>query len=338
MPCRSLAMLTAALVSCSCAVGMAAPTVAVDLAVADHLVPDDPQPEREFRIPVDSVVVTDVTYATIPGYRPLHLDLYRDPAARALRPLVIFVHGGGWAVANPRAGAAFLDFPAVLASLARRGYVVASIEYRLSGEAAFPAQLHDLQAAIRFLRLNAQRFGIDAARVATWGMSAGAQLAALDAVSCDAAAGGQGQVSGEEAACVQGFVGWFGPYDLNAYARDAADGNGIRRLFRCDGACAPETLAAASPIEHVGGKAPPVLLIHGAEDRQVLASQSRAFEQRLRAAGVPAELLLIPAVGHGLIGATPASTREALRQALAETFEFFDRVCRGTRGLPPVSG
>jgi acetyl esterase/lipase len=317
---------------------MAAPIVAPDLEVADHLVPDDPQPEREVRVPAGSVAVTDVTYATIPGYRPLHLDLYRDSAARAPLPLVIFVHGGGWAVANPRAGAALLNLPAVLSSLARRGYVVASIEYRLSGEAAFPAQLHDLQDAIRFLRGNAQRFGVDSASVASWGMSAGAQLAAFAAVSCNApATGAPGPDPGEESTCVRGFVGWFGPYDLNAYVREAADDSNIRRLFRCDGACAPATLAAASPIEHVNDMAPPMLLIHGADDRRVLPSQSQAFEQRLRNSGVPAELLLIPAVGHGFIGATPADTRDALRRALEATFEFLDRVCREPSGSPPVA-
>ncbi len=110
-------------------------------------------------------------------------------SATTRRPLVVFVHGGGWWTANQRAASAFLDFPAVLANLAQRGYVVASIEYRLSGEAPFPAQLLDLQEAVRFLRANAARFGIDPAKVALWGMSAGAQLAALDAVTCGAPSG-----------------------------------------------------------------------------------------------------------------------------------------------------
>jgi len=336
MPCAPLQVLTAALACCWSVVGLAAVVVIPDLEVADHLVADDPQPEREVRVPTGPVAVTDVTYATIPGYRPLHLDLYRDPAAQGPLPLVVFVHAGGYVVANPRAGGSLLNLPAVLANLAQRGYVVASIEYRLSGEAAFPAQLHDLQNAIRFLRVNAQRFGIDAARVATWGMSAGAQLAALDAVSCNAPIAGAptGPDLGGESACVRGFVGWFGPYDLNAQMLNAANSSHIRKLFRCDGACSPATLAAASPIEQVHAGAPPMLLIHGTDDRLALPSQSRAFEQRLRAAGVPAELLLIPAVGHGFIGVTPAVTRDALRQALGATFEFFDRVCGDTRALP----
>ena len=116
----------------------------------------------------DAVILTDVVYSTIPGFRPLHLDLYRQAGVATPRPLIVFMHGGGWAYSNPRAGAAFVDLPVVLAHLAERGYVVASIAYRLSGEAPFPAQLEDLQAAIRFLRGNAARFGIDGAQVGLW--------------------------------------------------------------------------------------------------------------------------------------------------------------------------
>ncbi len=157
-----------------------------DFEVADQLVPRDPLPERVICWGDGSTIMTDVVYSTIPGYRPLHLDLYRASADAAPRPLVVFVHGGGWWAGNQRAASAFLDFPAVLATLAQRGYVVASIEYRLSGEASFPAQLLDLQEAVRFLRANAARVGIDPAKVVLWGMSAGAQVAALDAVKCPA--------------------------------------------------------------------------------------------------------------------------------------------------------
>ena len=244
------------------------------------------------------------------------------------RPLVVFVHGGGWWTANQRAASAFLDFPAVLANLAQRGYVVASIEYRLSGEASFPAQLLDVREAVRFLRANAARFGIDPAKVALWGMSAGAQLAALDAVTCGAPSGDSpNSKPGGESDCVQGFVGWFGPYDLDAYVRESKNDTSVRALLRCGaGACAPAVLADASPIRFVDGKDPPVLLIHGSADIQVSPAQSQAFSERLRTAGVPVELLLIADVGHGFIGTTPATTRDASRQALSATFDFFDRL------------
>ena len=240
----------------------------------------------------------------------------------------MFVHGGGWWAGNQRAASAFLDFPAVLANLAQRGYVVASIEYRLSGEAPFPAQLLDLQQAVRFLRTNAARFGIDPAKVVLWGMSAGAQLAALDAVTCGkASVGASGETPSGASGCVQGFVGWFGPYDLDRHLRERKDDTSVRALLHCGtDACAPVALADASPVRFVDAGDPPVLLIHGADDSQVLAAQSKAFAERLRAAGVPVELLLIADVGHGFIGATPASTRDASRRALSATFDFFDRL------------
>jgi acetyl esterase/lipase len=319
------ALLTAmAATTFCCAAALAAESPPLpDFEVAGQLVPRDPLPERVIRWGDGSTVMTDVVYSTIPGYRPLHLDLYRASVNTTPRPLVVFVHGGGWWAANQRAASAFLDFPAVLANLAQRGYVVASIEYRLSGEAPFPAQLLDLQEAVRFLRANAARFGIDPAKVALWGISAGAQLAAFDAVTCGTASVGASD-------CVHGFVGWFGPYDLDAHVRERKSDTSVRALLHCGAdACAPAALADASPIHLVDGKDPPVLLIHGTEDIQVLPAQSKAFAERLRAAGVPVDLLLIPGVGHGFVGATPVATRDASRQALSATFDFFDLLFPG---------
>jgi acetyl esterase/lipase len=320
-----LTVLSAAMLCCAAALA-ADPVTMPDFEVSDQLVPRDPLPEREIRWGDGSTVMTDVAYSTIPGYRPLHLDLYRASAGETRRPLIVFVHGGGWFTANPRAASAFLDFPTVLASLAQRGYVVASIEYRLSGEAPFPAQLLDLQEAVRFLRANAARFGIDPAQVVLWGISAGAQLAALDAVTCGTRpVDSSDKAPGRESRCVQGFVGWFGPYDLDAHARETKSDASVRALLDCGtDACAPAALAGASPIRFVDGPEQPVLLIHGTEDQHVLPAQSKAFAERLRAAGTPVELLLIGNVGHGFIGATPAATRDASRQALSATFEFFD--------------
>jgi acetyl esterase/lipase len=233
------------------------------------------------------------------------------------------VHAGGYAYANPRAGGSFVDFPAVLAHLAERGYVVASIEYRFSGEAAFPAQLEDLQAALRFLRANAERFGIDGTKVGLWGMSAGAHLAALNAVNCAAGT------------CVQGFVGWYGAYDMASHMREMRNDTIVRTLLRCGtGVCAAEVLDRASPIRYVDRTDPPVLLIHGLDDTNSRSSQSESFAQRLRAAGSTAELLLIPGVTHGFIGATEAVTKNSVRIALTATFGFFERVLQNT---PPAA-
>jgi acetyl esterase/lipase len=296
-----------------------------DFAVTDRLNPVDALPERETRWGDPHVTLSQITYATLPGFRPLRLDLYRARAdTNTPRPLVVYLHGGGWANANPRAGAAFADFPGILAHLAQRGYVVAAVEYRLSGEAAFPAQLEDLQAALRFLRDNAARLGIDDGRVALWAFSAGAQFGALQAVNCPAGT------------CVQAFAGWFGPYDLPAYAQTASSEANLRKLFRCgEQPCAAATLQAASPIHQVGREPPPVLLVHGSDDMQVRPAQATSFAQSLRAAGGQADVLLIPGAGHGLIGASPTATRAALTQALTATFDFFDRALQPPATVTP---
>jgi acetyl esterase/lipase len=287
----------------------ATPVAMPEFAVLERITPVDPMAERETRWGNPLVRLTDLVYATRPGYRPLHLDLYRGAGVNAPRPLVVVVHGGGWAHANPRVGAGFKDFPSVLAYLAQRGYVVASIEYRLSGEAPFPAQVEDLEAALGFLRSGASHFGIDPDRVALWGLSAGAQIAALHATSCT------------RPDCVQALVGWFGPYDLAENPR----GDSVRSYLRCPAeGCTAVDLAAGSPARRVDGGEPPTLLVHGVEDVQVRSSQSQRLAEAMRAGGQDVSVVLIPDVGHGLIGKDAETTRRALRLALDATLEFFD--------------
>ena len=229
--------------------------------------------------------------------------------ANAPLPLVVFLHGGAWAFANPRSAAAFRNFPVILAHLAETGYVVASVEYRFSGEAPFPAQVEDVQAAIRFLRANSGRFGIDGTRVGLWGMSAGAYLAAMAAMNC------------AEESCVQGWVGWFGIYDFTSETPPDAD---LRHLLGCGpDSCTPEVLERVSPIRYADSRDPPVLLVHGTADEPFVSQQ---LAERLRAVGATADVLLIPQASHGFIGPTEAATKDNLRQALTATFDFFDHV------------
>lgn len=289
----------------------AGPLPQPEFAIAPKLSPNDPMPERPTQWSNPGVTLTDVVYRVIPGYRPLHLDLYRAGLDSPPRPLIVFVHGGGWSQANPRVGAGYANFPAVLGYLAQRGYVVASIEYRFAQEAPFPAPLDDLRVAVQFLRENALRFGIDGTRVGLWGMSSGAQLAALAAVD------------GPQDTCVRAFAGWFGPYDLRPpYPQNAV----LRDYLACgDRECAAGVLAAASPLVHVDAKDSPTLLVHGDLDKSVSPEQSKRFAAALAAAGVRTELKLVPGVGHGLIGPDEAATREALDAGLAATIDFFDR-------------
>jgi alpha/beta hydrolase fold len=184
---------------------------------------------------------------------PLLPNGVKRPAAGF--PLIVHVHGGGWMLGDSHLSGPFVDFPGALASPSARGYVVASIDYRLSGEAAFPAPIQDVKAAIRWLRSRATDYGIDPARAMTWGESAGGHLAGLAAVSCGAQDLEPAQTikiasadtapdvitSSKISDCVQGGVTWAGVFDIvtiaaqareeGAMSRDVADAN-ISRLGR----------------------------------------------------------------------------------------------------------
>ena len=239
----------------------------------------------------------------------------------------------------------FADWPGVLASLAARGYVVASINYRLSGEARFPAQAQDVKAAVRWLRLNAVKYAIDPDRAVTWGQSAGGHLASLAAVSCGVAAlsppaaapasGPPDVTVATPSDCVQGAVAWFGLFDLatiqdqarevKALSRDDADAPEWRLLGCFAAACPPAQVTAASPVSYVDRTDPPMLLIVGSEDTLVPTKQTIEMAKRLAAAGVKHDVIVLPGINHSFIGRTAEATRDANLKALAATFEFIDR-------------
>lgn len=284
-------------------------------------------------IRLGNVMVTpDIVYSTQAGYRPLLLDLYR-PGGETSRPLVIFLHGGSWTTGSRRTSGHFADFPAELASLAERGFAVASVDYRLSGEARFPAALQDVKAAIRFLRANAGKYGIDPDRVAVWGASAGAHLAAMSAFTGeDMEFDPPGMENAGESDRVQAFVGWYGPYELSSMfqqttAPDSSiDPSGPLHFFGCTReGCPPGVFTKASPISYVDANDPPTLLIHGSADTTVPTTQSRELDKRLKAAGVNTTLIIIDGVSHDWSGKDEQATAKASRKALAATFEWLGK-------------
>jgi acetyl esterase/lipase len=270
----------------------------------------------------------------------LRLDVYRQSEQKSPRPLVVYIHGGGWQSGHTRQSGAFENFPGVLASLAARGYVVASVEYRLSGEARFPAAIQDVKSAILWLRKHATDFGIDPSRAVVWGGSAGGQLAALAGVSCGVAAlaplgmDDDQKASSAKADCVQGIVAWYGVFDFATIGRSQG-GNGASsfeatsapgKYFGCTASgCDKQIVRSASPVNFVDAGDPPTLLIHGERDRIVPIEQSRSFDKALKAKGVKVELVEIPDVDHSFVGATQEATRKASLEALDKTFEFIDR-------------
>lgn len=300
-------------------------------ATQAHAPEPDPMPERILAFANGVSVSTDITYSTITGYRPVTLDLYR-PKAEGPQPLIIYIHGGGWMIGHKRmSGSAFSDFTASLSDLSARGYVVAALDYRLAREAPFPAAIDDVRTAIRFLKANAGRYGIDVQRVGIWGGSAGAQLAALAALDCGHAPSGEDKSNATESDCVKAGVLWFGVYDF-ATLPDSVVPGAVKGYLGCvKSACPPDRIAAASPAAHVDAKDPPMLVLHGTADKTVPMSQSQELAAKLKAANVPVTLELIPDVGHGWAGADPATTQAASQRALDLTVRFFDKQLKSAR-------
>jgi acetyl esterase/lipase len=282
-------------------------------------------------------------YGNLRGFRPLTLDLYQPPGRSGGLPLLVFVHGGGWNGGDTRHAASFTDFPRELAGLAARGYVVASVSYRLSREARFPAAVQDIKAAIRWLRAHSTDLGIDPTRVAVWGDAAGGQLAALVGVTCGVTpfepdAKDNGALPSD---CVQAVIDWGGTTDLQSLAAgtqapaEAKAGAGFQPppnsdagdFLGCEPArCPPMVARLASPMTYISATSPPFLIQHGGADSEIPSSQSQKLYDALRQANVPAELMIYPGTGHNFTRdgrpdtAALQAAREKLVAFLAATF------------------
>jgi acetyl esterase/lipase len=243
--------------------------------------------------------VPDLRYGDVLGYRPLELDLYLPQAGRPV-PVIVHVHGGGWRRGSrrtplPLLGAEFYD------SLAARGFAVAAIDYRLSGEARFPAPLEDVRTAVGWVQDHAATYGLDASRTFLWGDSSGGHLALLAALT---------------GTKVQGVVAWFPVTDLAGLPSDIADAGGVpdagpdsreAQLLGAPARSVPDLARDASPVTHVSAGAPPILLMHGAADDMVPPAQSIRLARALSAAGATVELELVPDATHFWDGAADVS-------------------------------
>jgi acetyl esterase/lipase len=243
----------------------------------------------------------------------LRLHLLRPVTRSKPLPAIVFIHGGGWGEGSKERGIVpLMDF-------VRRGFIGASIEYRFAPAHPFPAQIEDVKDAIRFLRTNTARFGIDPRRIAVWGQSAGGHLAAM-----------AGTDSSDASSRPDAVIDWNGPADL-ADERELArlleqkkqqgwTSIAVERLF--GGTYDRERAVRASPITWVSADDPPFLILHGTADQSVDVSQSQAFHDALRRAGVDATLRLFEGEGH--FGVTPNGPMpEKFR---VEMLAFLDRV------------
>ena len=237
----------------------------------------------------------DIEYART-GDLSLKLDLHMPKAKNP--PLVVYVHGGAW-----RAGSKS-DVP--IAGLLDHGFAIASVDYRLSTQARFPAQIHDIKAAIRFLRANASSFAINAERIAIIGSSAGGHLAALAGVTSGNAEL-EGRVGGHlgQSSAVSAIVSFYGASNLESILGQSTEfGLGVRipalKLLLGDlPEKAPAIARLASPVAHLDKSDPPLLLLHGDADPQMPPAQSEEFAKAYAARGLSVKLITMPGAKHG---------------------------------------
>ncbi len=254
--------------------------------------------QRPPRPPRGVTLVRDVPYVA-DGHRRQTLDLYL-PARKAGQraedealPLVVWIHGGAWAAGSKE------DFGAA-SLLTRGGYVVASVNYRLSHDAPFPAQVDDCRAAIRWLRDNAAKHRIDPDRIGVWGHSAGGHLAALLGTTDDPSAAGDRP--GATSCRVQAICDFSGPTNLGLYGA-SRPGDILSRFLGGTVQDRPDVVSRADPASFATKDDPPFLLVHGENDPIVPVEHARRLESALAKANVEVELRIVRGGGHVVGGA-----------------------------------
>ncbi len=293
--------------------------------VVSEVLAQNPEPQRP-TLPKGIVAEYDVKYVPN-GDVAQSLDIYfPEPPAEKSLPLLIWIHGGGWS------GGSKTQIPYL--NQLTRGYVVASVEYRFSQKATFPAQIQDCQAAIRWLRASAKKYSIDPDRIGVGGASAGGHLAALVGTS-----GGQKvfpMIGGNEDQSdrVQAVCDIFGPTNFWTVVTQAEDDKNVKNIFKWNNGDPYSNLIGAklgedkekcdavSPVRYVSKDDPPFLILHGDRDTLVPYAQSVELNDLLAKQGVDVTLQRLPGAGHG----GPSFQLPAVAQL---TNSFFDKHLKG---------
>jgi acetyl esterase/lipase len=276
------------------------------------------QRNRGPAVPEGVKVTKDIVYQTVNG-RELPLDLYVPEGATEPLPLIIWIHGGGWKGGSKNGINRCVE-------VLNHGYALASVEYRLSGEAIFPAAVEDCKAAISYLRWKAPKLGIDPDRFGVWGSSAGGHLVALLGTTNDVLDFDTHSVTKMASPTVQAVCNWFGPTDFlrmndvtGGIDHDAA-GSPESLFMGFPIQDHPEKVQRANPIAYVSPSDPPMLLMHGDNDQSVIYNQSELLYRALQKADVDSELYKVKNGGHGFRDADESP--EALT---ARAIDFFDK-------------
>lgn len=281
----------------------------------DLSTPPPPEPGNSLLVPAATFTKhANLRYSD--ASQRLLLDLY-TPNHNGPLPLIVFIHGGSWVSGSKDECLAAKDLGN--GTFMNRGYAVACINYRLSGEAIYPAQIIDVKASIRWLRANATTYKLFTPKIAVWGSSAGGHLAALAGTTKGMQqyeVGANLQLSSQTAA----IVDYFGPTDLENTEQNQVDPKGyanVLKLLGGDGPDLDERARAASPVTYVTPDDSPFLIMHGTADRIVPYSQSVLLDQKLREAGVSTQLTTIQGAGHG----SPEFVTPARLDAVSKFFD-----------------
>jgi acetyl esterase/lipase len=262
--------------------------------------------------PAKKVTVTnDLVYTKADGAE-LKLDLACPAEGNGPFPGVLVIHGGGWRGGNKESNRA------LLAEFAQRGYVAISPQYRFCPKSTFPAQVHDVKAAVRWLRTHKDEYKLDANHIGAVGFSAGGHLSLMLGLT-DPADGLEGDVPADAPSSkVQAVVNWFGPTDLAASDLPDVTKPLLKDFIGGTPSEKPEAFAKASPLTFVNAGDPPILTLQGTKDPLVPYNQANKLTDAMAKAGVPGRTELIIGAGHGWGGPDLIRTRD-------ETFAFFDR-------------
>ncbi len=257
-----------------------------------------------------TTMAVGIVYKQVPdwyghGNRTLCFDIVRS-LGDGPKPLVIWLGGGAWQEMNQHVYLPELTY------LAENGYTVASVEYRTSEKAKFPAQIEDVKAAIRYIRAHAKELCVDPEKIAIMGESAGGHLASLAGVAGEERQFDVGENLNESSA-VSCVVDWYGPVDFTKFG----NGNPVSPESLLMGATAendPEKARAVSPVSYVSPKTPPFLILHGDSDHLVPVEQSRELYALLRENNVDATLVELVGTDHG----GPAFTTSEVKQIILD--------------------
>ena len=259
------------------------------------------------------VVERAIPYAEKDGFRFLEVDIYRPADQQGPLPLLHYIHGGGWRVSNrqraPRETRAWT--PTLFEQMVDAGFVVAASDYRFSGEALYPAAIEDTTDAVRWLRANADRYGIDPTKVVLFGQSGGGYLSLAVGLS-------------QEIEPVQGVVAWYPLTDFSALSDDDPASNFPSLWLGGPLGSVPDLVEQARLPRLARGDAPPILLQHGTVDTMAPFDQSVRMHAALVAAGARVEFDRFEGADHFFVGCTDDEVRALFARAMQ-----FARNCVG---------